>query len=97
MPTFYVGQPINRVDGRAKVTGAARYAAEHNVPELAYGYVVSSAVARGTITSIDAAPALALPGVLHVFTHENVRHLPWFDHPADATGSTRRGTGPLTG
>jgi len=79
MSTTHVGQPVNRVDGRAKVTGEARYAAEHNAPDLAYGHVVSSAVARGTIESIDTGAALAVPGVLHVFTYENTRGLPWFD------------------
>jgi len=43
--TAYIGQPTSRVDGRAKVTGAAKYAAEYNVPNLTYGYVVSSAIA----------------------------------------------------
>lgn len=73
--TAYIGKRISRVDGRAKVTGEAKYAAEHNVPNLAYGSVVSSAVARGRITRIDAAAALALPGVLQVFTHENTPRL----------------------
>jgi xanthine dehydrogenase YagR molybdenum-binding subunit len=79
MSTAHVGQPINRVDGRAKVTGEARYAAEYNVPNLVYGHVVSSDVARGSIASIDVSAALARPGVLHVFTHQNTKALPWFD------------------
>ena len=77
--TAHIGRPMSRVDGRAKVTGQARYAAEYNVPNLAYGHVVGSAIARGAVTSIHTAAALALPGVLHVFTHENVKGLPWFD------------------
>ncbi len=79
MMTSHIGKPTNRVDGRAKVTGAAKYAAEYNVPGLAYGYVVSSAVARGKITRINAAEALALPGVIEVFTHENTPRLAWLD------------------
>src|ERR1041384_7640348 len=75
MTTTYLGQPISRVDGRAKVTGAAKYAAEFNVPNLAYGHVVSSDIARGRITAIDASEALALPGVLRVFTHEDKERL----------------------
>src|SRR5436190_19716001 len=71
MTTTFIGQPQNRVDGPAKVTGAAKYAAEYSVPHLAYGVVVSSAIAKGAIQKIDASRALALPGVLHVFTHEN--------------------------
>lgn len=70
----YVGKPTSRVDGRAKVTGEAKYAAEFNTPGLTYGYVVSSAIAKGTITRIDASDALSLPGVIQVFTHENAPH-----------------------
>jgi xanthine dehydrogenase YagR molybdenum-binding subunit len=77
--TAYIGKPTNRVDGRAKVMGAAKYAAEYNVPNLAYGYVVSSTIAKGKITKIDASAALALPGVLQVFTHENRPRTAWFD------------------
>lgn len=79
MATSYIGRPTSRVDGRAKVMGAATYAAEYNVPHLAYGYIVSSGIAKGRITHIDADDALRLPGVLQVFTHENVPTLAWFD------------------
>ena len=65
----YVGQPISRIDGRAKVTGQAKYAAEYNVPNLAFGVVVSSAIAKGRIAQIDTTAALRLEGVLRVFTH----------------------------
>ncbi|NIA57271.1 xanthine dehydrogenase family protein molybdopterin-binding subunit [Massilia sp. TW-1] len=65
------GMAVSRVDGRAKVTGAAQYAAEVAAPDLAYGVVVSSTVARGRIKAIDATAALALPGVIDVLTHEN--------------------------
>ena len=75
MTPALIGTPVSRVDGRAKVTGQAHYAGEHNVPNLAYGYVVSSEVARGRITRIDASAALGLPGVLQVFTHENAPRL----------------------
>jgi xanthine dehydrogenase YagR molybdenum-binding subunit len=72
MATEHIGKPIPRVDGRVKVTGLATYAAEYDaVADLAHGSVVSSAVARGRIARIDAGAALALPGVLHVLTHEN--------------------------
>ncbi|MFD2572834.1 xanthine dehydrogenase family protein molybdopterin-binding subunit [Spirosoma soli] len=74
-----VGKPINRVDGREKVTGEAKYAAEFNVSNLAYGVVVSGTITKGKITSIDASDALALDGVLQVFTHENRPNLAWFD------------------
>lgn len=70
-----IGKPTHRVDGRAKVTGAARYAAEYAAENLAYGWVVSSTIARGRITAIDTEEALAVPGVHHVFTHENMPEL----------------------
>lgn len=69
--TEYIGKPTNRVDGPAKVSGRAKYASEYNVPNLTHGSVITSAIAQGRILRIDAADALALPGVLQVFTHLN--------------------------
>ncbi|MHA6249609.1 xanthine dehydrogenase family protein molybdopterin-binding subunit [Pontibacter sp. CAU 1760] len=79
MKTNYVGKPANRVDGRLKVTGEARYAAEFHAQSLLYGYVVSSTIAKGTIKEIDSSQALRLEGVLQVFTHENRPKVAWFD------------------
>jgi xanthine dehydrogenase YagR molybdenum-binding subunit len=67
----YIGTPTSRVDGRAKVTGAAQYAADFNVPGLAYGSVVSSTIAKGRIVRIDTSEALRVDGVIDVLTHEN--------------------------
>jgi xanthine dehydrogenase YagR molybdenum-binding subunit len=64
-----LGKPASRVEGRAKVTGAAKYAGEYNVPHLAHGFVISSAIAKGRIKHIHTADALAVTGVLDVFTH----------------------------
>ncbi|MCO6006113.1 xanthine dehydrogenase family protein molybdopterin-binding subunit [Actinoallomurus purpureus] len=58
----------DRVDGRLKVTGAATYAADNRLDRLAYGYLVTSTVARGTIVSMDTAAASKAPGVLAVYT-----------------------------
>ena len=77
-PGPHVGRDTPRVDGRLKVTGAARYAAEHVVPGMLHGFIVNATIARGEIASLDAARALAVPGVLHVFTHENRPSMPWF-------------------
>ena len=57
----YLGKPTSRVDGPAKVTGGAKYAAEFNVPNLLYGYIVSSGEARGTIKSINVAEVEKVP------------------------------------
>src|SRR6266849_10178925 len=69
--TSYLGKPTSRIDGRAKVTGAAKYAAEYNVPGLAHGFVVTSTIAKGRIKRIHTADALSVDGVLDVFTHEH--------------------------
>ena len=69
--TTYIGTATSRVDGRAKVTGAAKYAGEFNRPGLAHASVVTSTVAKGRITRIDAGEALAVTGVIDVLTHQN--------------------------
>ena len=69
--TNAIGKPISGVDGPAKVMGQAKYAAEFNVPDIAFGFVVSSAIAKGRIKSIDRTAALAVPGVIEVFAHDN--------------------------
>ena len=72
----YIGTPTSRVDGIAKVTGAAKYAAEFNVPGLAHASVVSATIAKGRITRIDVSAATRLKGVLTVLSHENRPPLP---------------------
>ncbi|HEX6902192.1 MAG TPA: xanthine dehydrogenase family protein molybdopterin-binding subunit [Thermoanaerobaculia bacterium] len=71
----YIGKEMSRVDGVAKVTGKAKYAAEFQVPNVAYGFVVTGTVAKGRIQSIDTRQAEAAPGVLRVFTHLNTPKL----------------------
>jgi xanthine dehydrogenase YagR molybdenum-binding subunit len=66
-----VGKPVDRVDGRLKVTGKAKYAAEFQFPNLARAVLVTSAVAKGRITALDTAAAEKSPGVLAVITHKN--------------------------
>lgn len=73
--TQAVGKPLNRVDGKLKITGRARYAAEFPLENLAYAVCLSSTVARGRIQSIDTKAAEGLPGVLGIITHENVPKL----------------------
>lgn len=62
---------IKRVDGRLKVTGAIQYAAEYNLPGLVYGVLVSSTIAKGTITVIDSKAAEKAPGVIKILSHLN--------------------------
>jgi xanthine dehydrogenase YagR molybdenum-binding subunit len=71
-----VGQPLNRTDGHAKVTGAARYAAEHDLAGLVHAVIVTSTIARGRITAIDSTAAEKMRGVLLAMTHLNAPALP---------------------
>jgi len=73
------GSDVSRIDGRAKVTGDARYAAEYPAPDLLYGVVVSSTVAKGRIVAIDATEALAIEGVVEVMSHQNRPKVRSFD------------------
>lgn len=75
-----IGTPISRVDGRDKVTGTAKYAAEYAVPGMFYGVIVSSAIAKGKIVAIDDAAARSVPGVVEVLSHENRPSEAWLDH-----------------
>ncbi|MFF7387814.1 xanthine dehydrogenase family protein molybdopterin-binding subunit [Streptomyces scabiei] len=70
-----VGTAHTRVEGRDKVTGAARYAGEIPFAGLVHGWLALSTVARGRIRAIETADALARPGVLAVLTHENAPRL----------------------
>jgi xanthine dehydrogenase YagR molybdenum-binding subunit len=71
MPDTLIGEPIDRIDGKAKVTGAARYAGDSRAEHPATGVIVTSTIARGTITKVDVKQAQQAPGVLLVMTHEN--------------------------
>ncbi len=68
-----VGHPHDRIDGPAKTTGTAHYAYERHdeAPDVAYGYVVGSAIAKGRINSIDLEAARNAPGVLAIVTADN--------------------------
>ena len=86
--TTQIGKPRNRVDGRLKVTGQARYAAEHDAPGLLHGYVVPSTIAAGRIIDIDCVAARGYPGVVDIFTHETKQDVSWWDRDwADDTAS----------
>ncbi len=66
------GKPAQRIDGRAKVTGAARYASDEPAAHAAYAYLVTSAIARGRLLRLDLEQAKAVQGVLDILTHWNV-------------------------
>src|SRR5712672_1370740 len=84
-----VGKPVDRVDGRLKVTGGARYAYEMQQQNVLYGFVVEASIGKGTIRSIDTRGAEKAPGVALVLTHRNA--------PAQGTGNHREAHPVLTG
>jgi xanthine dehydrogenase YagR molybdenum-binding subunit len=70
-----VGAPRPRIEGRLKVTGAARYAADVPMPGLAHGWMVTATVSRGRIRDIDTSAVLGMPGVLGVLDHRTAPRL----------------------
>jgi xanthine dehydrogenase YagR molybdenum-binding subunit len=71
MSNEITGKPIDRVDGRLKVTGAAQYAAEFPFDKLAHGVVLTSTIAKGHIKNIDTSRAEKIPGVFGILTYKN--------------------------
>src|SRR3954465_14270265 len=77
---------LDRVDGRLKVTGAAKYSAEYQLPNLAYGVLVASTIAKGRIKNIDTKAAERAPGVIAVISLVNSIKVPGFadnEHPTE--------------
>jgi xanthine dehydrogenase YagR molybdenum-binding subunit len=67
-----VGTPVTRVDGRAKVTGTARYSAEITHPDMAHLAIVGATIAAGRVVTIDTGRADRADGVLAVLTHRDL-------------------------
>jgi xanthine dehydrogenase YagR molybdenum-binding subunit len=72
-PKTNAGLP--RVDGPLKVSGAAMYTSDHNLPGMLYAVPVCSTIAKGSIVSIDTSKAEAMPGVKAVYTRQNLGKL----------------------
>lgn len=78
-----IGKSVDRVDGRLKVTGGARYAAEFKMENLVHGVLVMSTIAKGRIRSIDTREAERAPGAIAIMTHLNAPRLPWGERKSD--------------
>ncbi len=72
-----VGKPVMRVEGRAKVTGKARYAAEYPIRGVVHAVPVLSTIPKGRVTGFDLREAQRAPGVLAILTHQNAPKLPF--------------------
>ncbi len=75
-----IGTPLPRVDGPAKVTGAARYAAEFSLPGTLHAVIVPASIGLGRVIAIDEAPAHAVAGVVSVISYKNSPRLPYQPH-----------------
>ena len=74
-PGKNMGRPDPRVEGRAKVTGGLVYGSDTPVANPAHAYLLTSAIAKGSVRKFDLVAAKALPGVIETFTHENTPKL----------------------
>jgi len=70
-----VGASVRRTDGRIKVTGKARYAADHPVEGVVHAVAIQSTIARGRITAVDSSLAENAPGFLAIIHHGNAPKL----------------------
>ena len=71
----HVGRAVSRIDGPAKVKGAARFAAEFAPEGMAYAALAFSTIAKGRIVALDTAATEQAPGVTLVMTHLNAPRL----------------------
>ena len=85
-PKENMGNPEPRLDGRAKVMGAAHYASDFRLANPAFAYLVTSAIAKGKIQSLDITDARAVPGVLEIFTSDNTQELKKIKYSAGGGG-----------
>jgi len=82
-----IGNPVSRVEGKQKVTGTAKYAAEYNLPGTTFAVLVTSTIANGRIRSIETKAADRAPGVLAIVSHLNAPKVPGYDAGTDNQGS----------
>jgi carbon-monoxide dehydrogenase large subunit len=89
---FGLSQPMRRVEDPRLLRGNGRYTDDISLPGQAHGVVVRSPHAHAAITGIDKAPALAVPGVLAVFTGADLRAMGLGDVPCAIPLKNRDGS-----
>jgi xanthine dehydrogenase YagR molybdenum-binding subunit len=82
MNKIVLGEALNRVDGKLKVTGGAKYSGEYKQPGLTYGVLVPANIASGVVTALDTRAAQRAPGVLAVITVFNAPKVPGYQPDA---------------
>ena len=87
-PKENMGQPVPRIEARLKVTGEARYGSDMPVNNPAFGFLLTSSIAKGKITGFDLNDAKAVPGVIDIFTHENTDDLKQLKYSPSGGGAS---------
>lgn len=91
-PKQNMGQPVPRIDGRLKVTGAAQYPADIPLSNMAHGVLATSTIARGEVRMLHLDEAWAVPGVIDIVTYGDVEGQL---EPPDLSSSNSTSIGPL--
>ncbi|GIX09323.1 xanthine dehydrogenase family protein molybdopterin-binding subunit [Elioraea sp.] len=89
---FGLSQPMRRVEDPRLLRGAGRYTDDLSLPGQSHGVVVRSPHAHAVIRAIDPAPALAVPGVLGVFTGADLKKAGLGDVPCMIPLKSRDGS-----
>ncbi len=77
MPFKYVGRSYPAPDAASKVSGTLVYATDLRLPGMLYARLISSPHAHAKVGSIDTKTALAVPGVVGVYSHHNSPATPY--------------------
>ena len=71
MDSSVIGSSVDRKDGHLKVTGQARYAADHPIENVVHAVAICSTIAKGRVANIDSSEAAEAPGFLAILHHGN--------------------------
>ncbi|MDX2302237.1 MAG: xanthine dehydrogenase family protein molybdopterin-binding subunit [Microscillaceae bacterium] len=67
-----IGQPVKRIEDKRFITGQGKYTDDVILPQMTHAYILRSPFAHATITHIDVSAALAMEGVVAVFTGKDI-------------------------
>ncbi len=67
-----IGIATPRIDGALKTTGQAMYASDHHFKDLVYAWPTTATIASGSVRDIDTTVASGMPGVIAIYTHQNI-------------------------
>ena len=79
---YAIGEPVKRKEDPTLLRGQGRYTDDINLPNQVYAFILRSTVAHGRIKSINTEAASKMPGVLAIYTGEDLKALR--HHPVGA-------------